>query len=210
MSQFRSFGKWFSKLWRTRYHFCSWLADFGQTWAWPTLAKPTLANFSVSECWPTLARPTLANFSVLVLWPNFQPKKPKPQTQRLAFRPPYPNPKPGEREPHPLGQPSGPHPSGPLRSPPTPFGPFLFWVWPPLHFWRCWCVVVVSCGVVWWLWLCGGCCWVGSLDRPPDAGPLLRLTAQNFRFFFLLLPLPLRSFSVSCGNVGGVFEGWGP
>ena len=33
------------------------LTDFGQWWASPTLAKPTLANFSVLVFWPNFANP---------------------------------------------------------------------------------------------------------------------------------------------------------
>ena len=54
-----------------------------------------------------------------------EPEKPKPQTQRLAFKPrpqtpPIPNKKPGERGPETLG-PTGPH----LRAPFAPLPPLL-------------------------------------------------------------------------------------
>ena len=72
--------------------------------SWPTLAKRLWPN----RLWP-----------ILVFWPNFQPKKPKPQTQRLHTQTLNPE-RGGQTLPDPtLRAPFGPPP---LR------GPHLFWV----------------------------------------------------------------------------------
>ena len=143
----------------------------------------------------------MANFGVLVFWPKCQPKNPKPQTQRLAFRPgpqtlPNPNPKPEES----LQDPT-------LRAPwppPTPFGTTLVLglASTPL----------LAVLVLLWLWLL----WLllvripgKPCARPPNAGPFLRRTAQNFAFF-LTSRSHFRSFSVSLGvfslHFGGVLK----
>ena len=60
-------------------------SGLGQKWSGQKWPKER-AKGGLGQKWYLQSWLTLANLSVLVCWPNFQPKKPKPQTPRLAFR----------------------------------------------------------------------------------------------------------------------------